>query len=98
MPMTIAQQRAGAKVIFDGLVLEGPTATGIQGFRVIHYLKGAGPRVVRVQTGNVRRPDGTGTTTSVSVDARRGEKWRIYGDRRATKVVSTNLCAGSRRT
>ncbi len=94
---TPAQQRARAHVIFDGIVLEGPTATGVQRFRVLRYLKGRGPRIVRVSTGVVRRPDGTGNTTSVSIDAKRGERWRIYGRASAERVVGSTLCDGSRR-
>jgi hypothetical protein len=94
---TPAQQRARATVIFDGVALEGPTATGIQRFRVLRYLKGRGPRVVRVATGNVRRADGTGSVTSVSVIAARGQKWRIFARGSAWRVVQTNVCDGSRR-
>jgi hypothetical protein len=72
--MSPAEQRARADIIFDGVALEGPTATGVQRFRVIRYRKGRGPQIVRVQTGNVRRPDGTGSVTSVSVIAARGER------------------------
>lgn len=97
IPSTPAQQRARATVIFDGVVLEGPTATGIQRFRVARYLKGRGPRVVRVATGNIRRADGTGSVTSVSVIAARGQKWRVFGRGSAWRVVQTNVCDGSRR-
>ena len=97
IPSTPAQQRARAAVIFDGIALEGPTATGIQRFRVLRYLKGRGPRVVRVATGNIRRADGTGSVTSVSVIAARGQKWRIYARGSAWRVLQTNVCAGSRR-
>src|SRR5438093_11515465 len=73
------QQAAQADVIFDGDALEGPTETGVQRFRVRRYLKGAGPAVVRVAAGVTRHPDGSGSTTSVSVEAAAGETWRIYG-------------------
>jgi hypothetical protein len=95
--MTAAQQRTRANVIFDGVALKGPTSTGIQGFRVTRYLKGSGPRIVRVNTANVRRPDGSGTTTSVSLLVRKGEKWRIYGQGSARRVVRSTMCDGSRR-
>jgi hypothetical protein len=95
--MSPAQQRARADVIFDGVALQGPTATGVQRFRVNRYLKGAGPRVVRVNTGNVRRPDGTGSVTSVSVVAARGQGWRIFARGSARKVLRTTVCDGSRR-
>ena len=94
---TPAQQRARATVVFDGVALEGPTATGIQRFRVTRYLKGRGPRIVRVSTGNVRRADGTGSVTSVSVVAGRGQRWRIYARGSAWRVVQTTICDGSRR-
>jgi hypothetical protein len=97
IPMTAAQQRARADVIFNGLALEGPTATGIQRFRVTRYLKGRGPRIVRVNTMNIRRADGSGSTTSVSLVVRAGQKWRIYGRGSARKVVRSSLCDGSRR-
>ena len=92
-----AELRARADVIFDGKAVEGPTATGIQRFRVTRYLKGRGPSIVRVQTGNVRRADGSGSITSVSIVVKRGERWRIFGRGSARKVLQTNQCDGSRR-
>jgi hypothetical protein len=97
IPTTPAQQRARADVIFDGVVLENPTATGIQRLRVLRYLKGSGPRIVRVATGNIRRADGTGSVTSVSIVAARGQKWRIYARGSARRVLQSNVCDGSRR-
>ena len=97
IPMSPAEQRARANVIFDGVALEGPTATGVQRFRVIRYLKGRRPTVVRVNTGNVRRADGSGSVTSVSVVALRGQRWRIYARGSAGKVLQTSVCDGSRR-
>jgi hypothetical protein len=94
---TPAEQRARAQVVFDGVALEGPTATGIQRFRVTRYLKGHGPHVIRVDTGNVRRADGTGTITSVSIVVKRGERWRIFGRGDAHRVVRTTACDGSRK-
>jgi hypothetical protein len=95
--MSPAQQRARADVIVDGVALEGPTATGVQRFRVSRYLKGRGPTVVRVNTGNVRRPDGTGSVTSVSVVAARGQRWRVFARGSPRKVLRTSICDGSRR-
>ena len=93
---TPAQQRARASVVFVGVALEGATPTGVQRFRVLRYLKGRGPRVVRVATGNRRRADGTGSVTSVSVIAKRGQRWRIYARGSAWRVLQTNICDGSR--
>jgi hypothetical protein len=97
IPMSPAEKRARAQVVFDGVALEGPTATGIQRFRVARYLKGRGPQVVRVDTGNVRRADGTGTVTSVSIVVARGERWRIFGKGDPYRVVRTSVCDGSRK-
>jgi hypothetical protein len=97
VPVTPAEQRARADVIFDAVALEGPTATGIQRFRVLRYLKARGPRIVRVATGVVRRADGTGSVTSISILAKRGERWRIYARGSARRVLRTSVCDGSRR-
>jgi hypothetical protein len=97
VPVAPAEQRARADVIFDAVALEGPTATGIQRFRVLRYLKARGPRIVRVATGVVRRADGTGSVTSISILAKRGERWRIYAHGSARRVLRTSVCDGSRR-
>jgi hypothetical protein len=95
--MTAAQQRARANIIFDGVALDGPTTTGIERFRVIRYRKGRGSRIVRIRTGRKRLPDGGMVVTSVSIDAERGEKWRIYARRLRPGVFQTTVCDGSRR-
>jgi hypothetical protein len=94
--LTTAQQRARAHVIFDGIALENPTATGVQRFRVTRLLKGRGPKIVRVQTGNVLRPDGSGSTTSVSLFVKRGERWRIFARGSVRLTLRTSVCDGSR--
>src|SRR5262245_39587525 len=48
-----------APVIVDARALEGPTPTGVQRFRVVRYLKGSGPAVIRVATGVAHNPDGS---------------------------------------
>ncbi len=97
VPTTAAQQRARADVVFDGVALEGPTATGVQRFKVSRYIKGSGPHVVRVSTGHIKRADGTGTITSVSLDVRRGERWRIFARGSARKILRSSACDGSRK-
>ena len=84
-------------MILDGVALEGPTSTGVQRFRVTRYHKGGGPQIVRVNTGHVRRTDGTGTFTSVSLLVKRNERWRIFARGSAGKVLQSNVCYGSRR-
>jgi hypothetical protein len=94
---TAAEHRARADVIFDGVALEGPTATGVQRFRVTRYLKGRGPTIVRVNTGNVKRSDGTGSVTSVSIVVKRGERWRIFAQGSPRTILRTTVCDGSRK-
>ncbi len=97
IPITPAQQRAQAKVIFEGIALDSPTATGVQRFRVTRYLKGSGSMRVRVRTGEVRYPGGGGVVTSVSIHVVRGEKWRIFSRDSAQRVMHTSVCDGSKR-
>jgi hypothetical protein len=97
-PLTDKQYERRADVIFVGVALEGPTSTGIQRFAVDWYLKGTGPETAAVSTGVEARSDGTGMTTSVSVDVSEGEQWRIYARKRpGSEVLETNLCDGSRK-
>lgn len=91
------QQFATADVIFDGVALEGATATGIQRFRVLAYIKSSGPDVARIRTGTRLLPGGLMSTTSVAVDAQAGDTWRIYAMRRADGTLATSVCHGSRR-
>ena len=95
--MTPAQQRARANVIFEGRALESATTTGVQRFRVSRYLKGSGPQVVRVATGEVRNAGGGGIVTSVSLHVLRGERWRIYARGSARRILQTTVCDGSKR-
>jgi hypothetical protein len=97
VPMTAAQKRARAHIIFDGVALDGPTASGIERFRVIRYRKGRGPRIVRLRTGRKQYPGGGGVVTSVSIDAKRGQTWRIFARRLRRGVYQTTVCDGSRR-
>ena len=97
IPLTPARQRARADVIFEGVALEGPTATGVQRFRVRRYLKGVGPRILRVATGEVRHADGSETVTSVSIHVERGERWRIFARGSVRRVLRTSVCDGSKR-
>ena len=94
---TVAEQRARADVIFDGVALEGPTATGVQRFKVTGYRKGRGPAIVRVQTGHRVYANGSSSTTSVSIAVRKSQRWRIFGRGNALRILQTNICDGSRR-
>ena len=66
-------------------------------FEVTRYLKGRGPPIVRVQTGNRVFADGSGSTTSLSIVVRKGERWRIFARGSARRILQTNVCDGSRR-
>ena len=95
-PLTAKEYAQRADVIFVGTALEGPTSTGIQRFQVERYLKGTGSETAAVSTGVEARSDGTGMTTSVSVDVSEGERWKIYArSRPGSEVLETNLCDGS---
>ena len=96
-PLTSSQLRARAAVVFVGVALEGPTATGIQRFRIQRYVKGSGPAVVRVATGTIRHDGGEVGVPGVSLRVRKGERWRIFGRLAGSQVVRTTLCAGSHR-
>jgi hypothetical protein len=94
---TPAEQRARADVIFDGIALDRPTSSGVQRFKVRLYRKGRGPTVDRVQTGNRVFADGSGSTTSVSIVVRKGQRWRIFARGSARRILQTSVCDGSRR-
>jgi hypothetical protein len=95
--MSAAEQFARAQVVFDGVALVGPTATGIQRFRVTRYRKDRGPEIVRVETGYVRRAGGSGPVSSVSIVVERGERWRIFARGNPQDVLRTTICDGSRK-
>lgn len=95
--MTPAQQRAQAEIIFNGVALDGATATGIERFRALRYLKGKGPKIVRLITGRKSEPGGVSVITSVSIDSSPGETWRIYARSAGPGLFQTNVCLGSRR-
>jgi hypothetical protein len=84
-----------AAVIVDARALEGPTATGVQRFRVVRYLKGGGPSVIRVATGVARKADGSGWTSGEGLFVHRGERWRIFARGSSRRVLRTSVCDGS---
>ena len=93
--VSASEQWKRATVIVDARALEGPTATGVQRFRVVRYLKGRGPGVIRVATGVVRKSDGSGVTSSVGLFVRRGERWRIFAEGSTLGILRTSVCDGS---
>src|SRR5690348_8692448 len=95
-----AEQFAAARLVFVGVMLPGPaTQDGVLGsparMRVERYLKGHGPRVVRVDTALRIEPGGI-TGGSEGIFPRAGERWKIYtGSRR--QPFATSICGGSSR-
>jgi hypothetical protein len=94
--MTEAERVAASDVIFEGTALEGATESGIQRFRVTRYLKGSGPGIVGVNTGQ-RVSSGLMMVTSVSINPDAETEWRIFGQRQADGNLITNNCLGSAR-
>ncbi|MGZ4168830.1 MAG: hypothetical protein ACXVRW_11240 [Solirubrobacteraceae bacterium] len=62
--------------------------------RVIRYLKGRGPRVVRVQTALRAVRHGV-IGNSEGIEPRAGQRWRIYANG-VRQPVGTSICSGSR--
>jgi hypothetical protein len=91
---------AQARVAFVGVALPGPTARlgnrrlliSPARMRVRRYLKGTGPRIVRVQTGVF----GDGAFGSEGIDPAPGERWIVY-TRSERPPYATGVCDGSKR-
>lgn len=103
-PSTEEQSLERAEVAFVGIAMRGPHSNGRllspARFWVVRYLKGTGPKIVRVQTGLFRtRRAGRTRFVGVSegIDPRAGEPWKIFGARSRSGVVRTSRCTGSRR-
>src|SRR5947209_15886917 len=95
-----AQQFAAARRVFVGVMLPGPTAqAGVLGsparMRVEQYLKGRGPRIVRVETALKIESDSTGIAED-GIEPRAGERWKIYTLSRR-QPFATSICLGSTR-
>lgn len=89
-----------ARRVFVGVMLPGPaTQAGVLGsparMRVEWYLKGHGPRIVRVQTGLTIEPNGV-TGNSDGIEPTAGERWKIYTGSRH-QPFDTSDCSGSTR-
>lgn len=99
--LSLKQEMRHARLVFDGKLLRGQTAlvgsslalTSPARFEVLRYLKGQGPKVVRIQTAVTRRQSGT-TVSEDGILARAGERWRIFTDGN-TQPLPTSMCGGS---
>ena len=90
-----------AEVVVEGTFEDGPTdpegrLVRPAAFDVARYVKGSGPDRLAVSAGPTRYPDGTYSSTSVDINPRAGETWRLYG-RHGEQELETNSCTGSRR-
>jgi hypothetical protein len=98
-----AQQFAAARLVFVGVMLPGPTtrlgSRPVLGsparMRIERYLKGHGPRMVRVDTAVTIESDAIGVGED-GIEPRAGQRWQIYTQSRR-QPFNTSICAGSRR-
>ncbi|HET6865353.1 MAG TPA: hypothetical protein VFH80_05495, partial [Solirubrobacteraceae bacterium] len=96
-----AEQFKMARRVFIGVMLPGPTTQdGVLGspapMRVERYLKGHGPRTVKVVTALRIEPGGGVTGGSEGIEPKAGQWWKIYADSRH-QPFATSVCSGSRR-
>ncbi len=99
-----AQQLAAARLVFIGVALPGPTAHYGQRpvlasparMRVERYLKGHGPRIVRVYTAVTIEGSSSIAVGEDGIDPSAGERWKIYADSRR-QPFNTSICSGSTR-
>jgi len=92
--------RPAAHVIFDGVLLDGPNDTPFEHFQVIRYVKSdrSAQRVEAVVTGcQTFTSLELAGQTSLSIDARPGEVWRIYAGRRADGALGRRTRVADRR-
>ncbi len=101
--LSAREEFTAAKLVSDGTMLPGSTVQEGQRrvlssparVRVSRYLKGRGPRVVRVQTGSTHTGSGV-TVSGEGIQPVAGQRWRIYADR-SSQPLTTSVCSGSRR-
>jgi hypothetical protein len=101
--VTPAEQFKQARFVFDGTMLPGRVVrlgntrylSSPARVHVLRYLKGHGPRVVRVQTGLRAIRNGV-VGNSEGIEPRAGQRWRVYTDS-ARQPFATSICSGSRR-
>lgn len=97
-----AEQFAGARLVFVGVMLPGPTtrlgSRPVLGsparMRVERYLKGHGPGTVRVDTAVRIESDAIGVGED-GIEPRAGQRWKIFTESRR-QPFNTSICSGSR--
>jgi hypothetical protein len=98
-----AQQFAMARVVFIGRMLAGPSTSldhrRVLGspavVRVVAYLKGSGPRTVRVRTAATITVKGV-TVAEDGIEPQVGEIWKVFTGSRH-QPFDTSICGGSGR-
>ncbi|HEY1508758.1 MAG TPA: hypothetical protein VGF93_07160 [Solirubrobacteraceae bacterium] len=98
-----AQQFAIARLVFVGRMLPGATTSfgrrQVLGspatVRVLRYLKGSGPRTVKVITAVTITHNGVSAGED-GIEPQVGEIWKIYADSRR-QPFDTSICSGSTR-
>jgi hypothetical protein len=99
-----ARQFADARLVFVGTMLPGP-ATVIDGRRVLvsparlrvrRYLKGHGPKTVRVMTAVSLIGNNSTAVAEDGIEPRAGERWKIFATSRR-QPFDTSICTGSAR-
>jgi hypothetical protein len=86
-------------VAFTGTMMAGPAVklssrsilVSPAKVRVAHYLKGHGPKVVRVVTG----VESTDVANSEGIKPQAGQRWIVYSSSKISPF-DTDVCAGSR--
>jgi hypothetical protein len=96
-----AQELAAARLVLLGRMLPGPSAV-VDGrevlgsparVRVMRYLKGAGPRTVRVSSAVTIARNGL-TVAEDGIEPQAGEVWELYTQSRKQPYVAS-ICGGS---
>jgi hypothetical protein len=88
---SVAEQRARAEVIADGVIVAGEKP-GEARLRVSRYLKGDGPRELAIAGAG-----GPGVVSSVDIQPAAGERWRMLGRVSGAGTMVTTACDGSAR-
>jgi hypothetical protein len=101
-PQTAEQAWHGAEVVIEATTIEvvaEPAGTGgadrVARFRVDRYRKGTGAGEVKVRTGQHRDATGDETIVFGGLNPQPGERWVLYGDWEAQRLVRSSVCDGS---
>jgi hypothetical protein len=101
--LTARQEFRAARLVFEGRMLRGATVDlgdhrlllSPARIKVTRYLKGRGPRIVRVQTGLTANHRGVSESGEGILPAA-GQRWRIF-TWRSRQPLPTSDCNGTRR-